>query len=408
MVEVKKTFKRHATEYKGVYFRWGTHRATGKPERIFYISYWRNGKRIEEVAGREKANEMTAYKASRLRGRKIDGEPSRQEQREAAKAAKAAADGRWTISKLFAEYKEQHPGKKLAPETSRFNCHILPAFGDKTPEEIAPLDVDRLRMNLLKKLEPATAFAILELLRRLVNFGVDRRLTSGLSFKIKMPTVNNLKTENLNAEQLGRLLKVLRGERLEDDPPDYEPEAINPDARDIMLMALFTGMRRGELFRLTWDDVDMERGFLTIRNPKGGKDQSIPLSDAARELLEARPRREKKHDEEAEAVEYVFPGRSGGKRTDVKKALQKIRERARLPEGFRPLHGLRHVFASALASSGEVDLFTLQRLLTHKSPTMTMRYAHLSDAALRRAAGVAGRLVQEVEAKGKQSEASGE
>jgi len=78
MVEVKKTFKRHATEYKGVYFRWGTHRATGKPEQIFYISYWRNGKRIEEVAGREKANEMTAYKASRLRGRKIDGEPSRQ------------------------------------------------------------------------------------------------------------------------------------------------------------------------------------------------------------------------------------------------------------------------------------------------------------------------------------------
>jgi len=263
-------------------------------------------------------------------------------------------------------------------------------------------------MNLLKKLEPATAFAILELLRRLVNFCVDRRLTSGLSFKIKMPTVNNLKTENLNAEQLGRLLKVLRGERLEDDPPDYEPEAINPDARDIMLMALFTGMRRGEIFRLTWDDVDMERGFLAIRNPKGGKDQSIPLSDAARELLEARPRREKKHGEEAETVEYVFPGRSGGKRTDVKKALQKIRERARLPEGFRPLHGLRHVFASALASSGEVDLFTLQRLLTHKSPTMTMRYAHLSDAALRRAAGVAGRIVQEVEAKGKQSEASGE
>jgi integrase len=88
----------------------------------------------------------------------------------------------------------------------------------------------------------------------------------------------------------------------------------------------------------------------------------------------------------------------------VKKALQKIRERAKLPEGFRPLHGLRHVFASGLASSGEVDLFTLQRLLTHKTPTMTMRYSHLRDDTLRRAANVAGRIIAEAEATEKKAE----
>ncbi len=60
---------------------------------------------------------------------------------------------------------------------------------------------------------------------------------------------------------------------------------------------------------------------------------------------------------------------------------------------FRALHGLRHVFASMLASSGQVDLYTLQKLLTHKSPTMTQRYAHLRDQALRQASDLAGNLI---------------
>jgi hypothetical protein len=69
-----------------------------------------------------------------------------------------------------------------------------------------------------------------------------------------------------------------------------------------------------------------------------------------------------------------------------------LAERAGLPQGFRPNHGPRHAFASHLASSGEVDLFVIQRLLTHKTPKMAQRYAHLRDEALRRGAEVVGRL----------------
>jgi len=54
-----------------------------------------------------------------------------------------------------------------------------------------------------------------------------------------------------------------------------------------------------------------------------------------------------------------------------------IKKAAGLPKDFRALHGLRHVYASMLASSGQVDLYTIQKLLTHKSPAMTQRYAHL-------------------------------
>ncbi len=66
-----------------------------------------------------------------------------------------------------------------------------------------------------------------------------------------------------------------------------------------------------------------------------------------------------------------------------------------MPDDFRPLHGLRHVFASYLASSGKVDLYTLQKLLTHASPQMTQRYAHLADDAMQRAASVANEIFEQ-------------
>jgi integrase len=153
-----------------------------------------------------------------------------------------------------------------------------------------------------------------------------------------------------------------------------------------MKLALCTGMRRGEMFKLRWEDLDFERGFITIKDPKGGADQKIPLNDTARQVLNNHPRTESP---------FVFFGRGGKRRTDINKSLRKIRKEAGLPKTFRSLHGLRHYFASALASTGEVDLYTLQKLLTHKSPVMTQRYAHLRDQALKRGSDVASRLISE-------------
>ena len=105
---------------------------------------------------------------------------------------------------------------------------------------------------------------------------MKKGLCPGLAFKIEMPRVNNLKTEDLTPEQLTALLAAI--------DQDHDIQAAN-----LMKMALFTGMRRGELFKLQWEDVDFDRGFIHIRDPKGGKDQTIPLNQAARELLAASP-----------------------------------------------------------------------------------------------------------------------
>lgn len=82
-------------------------------------------------------------------------------------------------------------------------------------------------------------------------------------------------------------------------------------------------------------------------------------------------------------------------------SVNEIKRNAGLPENFRPLHGLRHVYGSMIASSGEVDRYLLQKLLTHKDGRMTQRYAHLRDEALKKAYQVAGDIVSGIAAKKK-------
>ena len=161
----------------------------------------------------------------------------------------------------------------------------------------------------------------------------------------------------------------------------------NIQAGNLMKMALFTGMRRGELFKLKWKDIDEHRGFIHIRDPKGGPDQKVPLNDGARGVLKNHIRTRSP---------YVFPGRGGRQRVDINKQVNRIKKAAGLPKEFRPLHGLRHAYASMLASSGKVDLYTLQKLLTHKDPRMTQRYAHLRDEALKRASKLAQDIINEI------------
>ena len=215
---------------------------------------------------------------------------------------------------------------------------------------------------------------VLELLRRIINFGVKKQLCDGTTFKVGLPKVNNIKTEDLSPKQLKKLIEAMDKDK-------------NIQAANLMRMVLFTGMRRGELFRLKWSDIDYEKGFIHITGPKGGVDQKIPLNDAARELLKSHPRYKRSP--------YVFAGRRGRQRTDIKHQVNRIKDDAGLPSDFRALHGLRHVYASMLASSGKVDLYTLQKLLTHKSPVMTQRYAHLRDEALKKASDVAAGIIEQ-------------
>ncbi len=149
-------------------------------------------------------------------------------------------------------------GGLLGQPQNRYQRHLKPLWGERGPKTLAPLEVDRLRLGLLKTRRPATVYNILELLRRLVNFADKKHLCEIPTFTFELPKVNNIKTEYLTGEQLTRLWEALE-------------TAPNLQVAHLMKLALLTGMRRGELLRLKWDDIDFKRGFIHIREPKGGR-----------------------------------------------------------------------------------------------------------------------------------------
>ncbi len=360
--------ERIKTKYPGVYY------IVKGNEKVFYIYYRSNGRQIEEKAGRQFADDMTAAKAAGIRADRSKGkEPSNSARREKIKAAKLAEAGKMTLERLWGEYEaNKADSKAINTDRGRFQKYLLPDFGNKEPHNIIRLDVDRLRVKLLKTLKPQTVKHVLGLLKRIVHFGVARQLCQNLNFELEPVKVDNQKTEDLNPEQLKNLLKAI------DNSTDIE-------AANIMRLALYTGMRRGEMFKLKWDDIDFQRGFIAIKNPKGGVSQKIPLNEQARQVLENHPKTEGK--------ENVFLRPDGEPFTDIRRRVNPIKQAAGIPDDFRALHGLRHTYASMLASSGQVDLYTIQKLLTHKSPIMTQRYALLRDESLRNASTLAGQII---------------
>ena len=360
------------TKYPGVYYV--DVENNGHEERIYYIRYRYQGKSIEEKAGFQFVDDMTPAKANQMRAARIKGEPSNTERRERKKAAKQAETNKMTIKRLWDEYKaNKADSKAINTDEGRYKKYLEPSFGEKEPHELIRLEVDRLRVSLSKTLKPQTVKHIIGLLKRIVRFGTARQLCQNLNFEIEPVKVDNQKTEDLTQEQLKRLLEAI------DNSTDVE-------ARAIMRLALYTGMRRGELFKLEWADIDFDRGFINIgHDPKGGKSQKIPLNEQARAVLKSHPK----------TAANVFVRGDGKPFTDIRRRVNPIKEAAGIPAGFRALHGLRHTYASMLASSGKVDLYTLQKLLTHKSPIMTQRYAHLRDDALKNAATLASQIITE-------------
>ena len=373
------TRKRIKTQYPGVYYVESTAINSNKLDKIYYIIYRRNGKLIEEKAGRQSQDIMTPYKAATIRDNKIkDAKTSKDEHREVI-TKKSTQDGRWTINRVWETYEAQREKtRSINADRSRYQLYLKKPLGNKEFKNLVPIDIDRLRIKYLKKKSPQTVKHILGIIKRLHYFSIKENFAPGLSFTIKMPEVDNKKTENLSSEQITALLNAIN-----------ESKHIIPGA--MMKAALFTGMRRGEILRLMWDDIDFERSCIFIRDSKSRISQKIPLNEATRQIFTALPRTSK----------YVFPGRGGRQRSTVTREVNAIKHAAGLPKDFRPLHGLRHTYASVLASSGQVDMYTLQKLLTHKSPQMTQRYAHLRDEAFQKAADLAGTIIsQAMEIKG--------
>jgi integrase len=154
-------------------------------------------------------------------------------------------------------------------------------------------------------------------------------------------------------------------------------------------LAWLTALRRGEIFKLQLSHVDSEQNIITLVDPKGGKDESIPMSQPVHDLLKEQIQWTAKRYPDSL---YLFPGRAGKQRVDCS-SVENIKKAAGLPKSFRPFHGLRHHMAVMLANSGEYTLDMIGELLTHKSTAITRRYAKFLPDAKKKAVDRAAELL---------------
>ena len=149
--------------------------------------------------------------------------------------------------------------------------------------------------------------------------------------------------------------------------PEIDGDHLTP----MVLLALATGLRRGELFNLRWEDIDFAGSSLAVRGggAKSGQTRHVPLNSEAVNVLR------RWQAQTGATGGLVFPGRDGRRLDNIRSAWEGVIETAKI-EAFR-FHDLRHTFASRLVMAG-VDLNTVRELLGHSDYKMTLRYAHLA------------------------------
>lgn len=157
--------QRQWTGYPGVYFVEKLQKKGGGKERVYYVVYRKGGRQVEEKVGHQYKDAMTPVRASRIRGERIEKDITYELPKKQG----------YTLNQLWALYREINGDKASSRgDIYRYNNYIAPVFGAKTPDEMATLDIDRLRSELLVCLRPQTVKHVLEQIKRILNFAVKK------------------------------------------------------------------------------------------------------------------------------------------------------------------------------------------------------------------------------------------
>ena len=273
----------------------------------------------------------------------------------------------------------------------------LAAFSDLLNKPIAELkigDIEKWRKERRAAgNKAASCNRYTTMLKAALNWGVKQELleSNPLPRLDKLPEHDSdTKVRYLSDDERGRLMEALslRERRIRQERTSHNKwlsergHALLPEfegkyadhIKPMVLISLYTGMRQGNLFSLTWGDIDLESQTITLRAAviKSGKTMRFPINKKIVEVLSHWRARFVNITPDS----LVFPSpKTGGKLDNVKKAWVRVLQDAQI-EKFR-WHDMRHDFASQLVMKG-VDLNVVRELLGHSDMKMTLRYAHLA------------------------------
>ena len=321
----------------------------GEPRWYIYVTY--KGQRVRKVAGKTKTDALRYQRKWENRLERDKGGSIR--------------DKKIPFDFLCGEYLKW-AANNLGKQTLRervmvVRAHLKPFF-KSFAKDICNKEVEAFKATRTK-VSPATINNELKVLSCILKFGIE------FGYLADMPKIRRLKVPQkqprfLTTEEIGRVLA-----------------AAKLGVRPMLQFLIFTGMRKGEMSHLQWDDIDFDNRLFHIQpkedwNPKSGKPRSIPINKPALEaLLEAK----KAHLKSGRRSQFVFPGRKGciG---DIRDGLNHACDRAGIPRVT--VHQLRHTFASQMVMSG-ADMASVAAALGHKDITTTMIYAHLTQGHVR-------------------------
>ncbi len=297
------------------------------------------------------------------------------------------------IDKHYAPWALQH--QKRGQATIDAIRRHFGAFDDKLLQEICAFDIERHKARRLRAgLKPSSVNRELGLLRGALSRAVDWSMLQVHPMRTVKPVkgADNSRVRYLAADEEKRLREALarreqerRGERASGNAwlrerghperPMWPADGFTDHLQPVVLLALNTGLRRGELLGLSWEQVDLTHKLVTVTASvaKSGKTRHVPLNAEALDVLM------RWHKQNRKANGLVFPGRRGTAMTNISTSWERLVSAAGLT-GFR-FHDLRHDFASKLVMAG-IDLNTVRELLGHADLKMTLRYAHLAPDRL--------------------------
>tara|TARA_R110000824_G_scaffold119416_1_gene273509 strand:+ start:149 stop:1408 length:1260 start_codon:yes stop_codon:yes gene_type:complete len=317
--------------------------------------------------------------ALRLLGLAKDG-------KDPSNAKKAEREAK-TVSQLCDLYLKEGCGTKkastIATDKGRIERHIKPLLGKKRVKDVTPNDIKKFLNDVASGKTAAdiktgkhgrarvsggkgTATRTVGLLGGIFSFAIDGGMRSDNPVRGVKRYADRRNERYLSPKELAMLGDALTA---------AEAEGENRLAINALRLLILTGCRKSEILTLQWKHVNFETGYLELPESKTGQ-KRVPLGAPALELLTTQPR--------INGNPYVFPGEKEGKHlVGLPKVWNRIKQKAELTDVR--LHDLRHSFASVGAGAG-MGLAVVGKLLGHRDPKTTARYAHIADDPAKAAA----------------------
>jgi integrase len=283
-----------------------------------------------------------------------------------------------TIWEEFYSYAKANKKSYLMDERN-YKKHIKPIFGQKNVKDLASLDFEKFKQELMAKgLEAQTIKHQLTLIRTIINYAIKHNILKNFTNpmgdgKVKMPEIDNKRQGYLTKDQAKKILEILK--------------STHQLTYHLTALLLFTGARFSEITgassqknktgvdtRLKWADVNFDNNTIFFKKTKNGNERHIAMNGVLRETVE--------YLYENKVNENVINNSDGGiilRMPDYfSTAVENViaGNNARDAKYKITAHSLRHTHASWLAEAG-LDILQIKEQLGHKNIEMTMRYAHL-------------------------------